>query len=217
VPSDPQRQHQPRPPPREPRCRRVPERVTVNCGLGLVDRHDPAHEQQGQESAGPTRDVNHRTVAEYGLVSDPRAVTLDSDLHDPDRGLLEFIESIKLDVAIWYVLPGATQKRSTEPMWIAQTSIDEVINGNTNEPEHKYPSSDEVTWLFGHPADQLPCLFVSKCESTTLMCPFYPRVAYIKRVIGVPATMPLQCPHDAPGESGPRTARGQPGRRVASR
>jgi len=51
--------------------------------------------------------------------------------------VLEFIEILKLDVAFLYDLLGATQEHKIKPKKFAQTDIDEVIIGHTNEAEYK--------------------------------------------------------------------------------
>ncbi len=51
--------------------------------------------------------------------------------------MLEFIEILKLDVAFLYDLLGATQEHKIKPKKFAQTDIDEVIIGHTNEAEYK--------------------------------------------------------------------------------
>src|SRR5205085_7320929 len=54
-----------------------------------------------------------------------------------NRGIVEFVEMLKLDVAFLYDLLGATQERKIKPKKFAQTDIDEVILGHTNEAEYK--------------------------------------------------------------------------------
>ena len=52
-----------------------------------------------------TGDINYR-IAIYGSDSDPRALT--SMVSFSKRGLIEFVEILKLDVAFFYDLLGAT-------------------------------------------------------------------------------------------------------------
>jgi len=44
---------------------------------------------------------------------------------------------LKLDVAFLYDLLGASQEHAIKPKKFAQTDIDELIIGHTNEPEYK--------------------------------------------------------------------------------
>ncbi|MEO1130307.1 MAG: serine protein kinase, partial [Planctomycetota bacterium] len=58
------------------------------------------------------------------------------------------IEVLKLDVAFLYDLLGASQERVIKPKKFAQTFIDEVIIGHTNEPEYKKLQSNELMEAF---------------------------------------------------------------------
>ena len=60
-----------------------------------------------------------------------------------NRGIIEFVEVLKLDVAFLYDLLGASQEHRIKPKKFAQTDIDEVILGHTNEPEYKRLQSNE--------------------------------------------------------------------------
>ena len=51
--------------------------------------------------------------------------------------MIEFVEMLKLDVAFLYDLLTASQEHMIKPKKFAQTSIDEVIIGHTNEPEYQ--------------------------------------------------------------------------------
>ncbi len=57
--------------------------------------------------------------------------------------MLEFIEVLKLDVAFLYDLLGASQEHKVKPKKFAQTDIDEVILGHTNEPEYRRLQNNE--------------------------------------------------------------------------
>ena len=67
---------------------------------------------------------------------DPRAFNFDGEFNIANRGIIEFVE-ILLDVAFLYDLLGATQEHRIKPKKFAQTEIDEVILGHTNEAEYK--------------------------------------------------------------------------------
>ena len=60
-----------------------------------------------------------------------------------NRGMIEFVEVLKLDVAFLYDLLGASQEHKIKPKKFAQTDIDEVIIGHTNEPEYKKLQNNE--------------------------------------------------------------------------
>jgi len=94
-------------------------------------------DEKNQDSTELTGDINYRKIAQYGSDSDPRAFNFDGELCVANRGLIEFVELLKLDVAFLYDLLGATQERKIKPKKFAQTDIDEVIIGHTNEPEYR--------------------------------------------------------------------------------
>jgi serine protein kinase len=80
--------------------------------------------------------------------SDPRAFNFDGEFNVANRGIVEFIEVLKLDVAFLYDLLGASQEHSIKPKKFPQTDIDEVIIGHTNEPEYKRLQSNELMEAF---------------------------------------------------------------------
>jgi serine protein kinase len=94
-------------------------------------------DEKNQDSTELTGDINYRKIAQYGSDSDPRAFNFDGELCVANRGLIEFVELLKLDVAFLYDLLGATQERKIKPKKFAQTDIDEVIIGHTNDPEYQ--------------------------------------------------------------------------------
>lgn len=102
-------------------------------GIGTFQPKD----EKNQDSTELTGDINYRKIAIYGSDSDPRAFNFDGEFNIANRGIIEFIEILKLDVAFLYDLLGATQERKIKPKKFAQTDIDEVIIGHTNEPEYQ--------------------------------------------------------------------------------
>lgn len=102
-------------------------------GIGTFQPKD----EKNQDSTELTGDINYRKIAEYGSDSDPRAFNFDGEFHVANRGVIEFIEVLKLDVAFLYDLLGASQEHKIKPKKFAQTDIDEVIIGHTNEAEYK--------------------------------------------------------------------------------
>jgi serine protein kinase len=113
-------------------------------GIGTFQPKD----EKNQDSTELTGDINYRRIAEYGSDSDPRAFNFDGEFNVANRGLLEFIEVLKLDVAFLYDLLGATQEHQVKPKKFAQTTIDEVILGHTNEPEYRKLASNELMEAF---------------------------------------------------------------------
>ncbi|HJZ11713.1 MAG TPA: serine protein kinase, partial [Acidobacteriota bacterium] len=108
-------------------------------GIGTFQPKD----EKNQDSTELTGDINYRKIAEYGSDSDPRAFNFDGEFNISNRGVLEFIEVLKLDVAFLYDLLGASQEHSIKPKKFAQTDIDEVIIAHTNEPEYRKLQNNE--------------------------------------------------------------------------
>ena len=102
-------------------------------GIGTFQPKD----EKNQDSTELTGDINYRKIAEYGSDSDPRAFNFDGEFNIANRGIVEFVEMLKLDVAFLYDLLGASQEHKIKPKKFAQTDIDEVILGHTNEAEYK--------------------------------------------------------------------------------
>jgi serine protein kinase len=115
------------------RVRRLILSEKDRVGIGTFQPKD----EKNQDSTELTGDINYRKIAEYGSDSDPRAFNFDGELNIANRGVVEFIEILKLDVAFLYDLLTASQEHKIKPKKFAQTDIDEVIIGHTNEPEYR--------------------------------------------------------------------------------
>ena len=102
-------------------------------GIGTFQPKD----EKNQDSTELTGDINYKKIALFGSDSDPRAFNFDGEFNIANRGIVEFIEILKLDVAFLYDLLGATQEHKIKPKKFPQTDIDEVIIGHTNEAEYK--------------------------------------------------------------------------------
>ncbi|MCK5799001.1 MAG: serine protein kinase [Deltaproteobacteria bacterium] len=113
-------------------------------GIGTFQPKD----EKNQDSTELTGDINYRKIAEYGSDSDPRAFNFDGEFNISNRGIIEFVEILKLDVAFLYDLLGATQEKRIKPKKFAQTDIDEVIIGHTNEAEFKKLLNNEFMEAF---------------------------------------------------------------------
>ncbi len=121
------------------RVRRLVLSEKDRIGIGTFQPKD----EKNQDSTELTGDINYRKIAELGSESDPRAFNFDGEFCVANRGLIEFVEMLKLDVAFLYDLLGASQEKRIKPKKFAQTSIDEVIIGHTNEPEYRRLQSNE--------------------------------------------------------------------------
>ncbi|MEZ4750029.1 MAG: serine protein kinase [Bdellovibrionota bacterium] len=121
------------------RVRRMILSEKNRIGIGTFQPKD----EKNQDSTELTGDINYRKIAEYGSDSDPRAFNFDGEFNVANRGVIEFIEVLKLDVAFLYDLLGASQEHKIKPKKFAQTDIDEVIIGHTNEPEYRKLQNNE--------------------------------------------------------------------------
>jgi serine protein kinase len=108
-------------------------------GIGTFQPKD----EKNQDATELTGDINYRKIAEFGSDSDPRAFNFDGEFNISNRGIIEFVEVLKLDVAFLYDLLGASQEHRIKPKKFAQTDIDEVIVGHTNEPEYRRLQNNE--------------------------------------------------------------------------
>ncbi len=121
------------------RVKRVILSEKDRVGIGTFQPKD----EKNQDATELTGDINYRKIAQYGSDSDPRAFNFDGEFNIANRGIIEFVEVLKLDVAFLYDLLGASQEHRIKPKKFAQTDIDEVIIGHTNEPEYKRLQNNE--------------------------------------------------------------------------
>ncbi len=124
---------------RHVRVRRLVFSEQDRIGIGTFQPKD----EKNQDSTELTGDINYRKIALYGSDSDPRAFNFDGEFNIANRGIIEFIEMLKLDVAFLYDLLGASQEHKIKSKKFAQTDIDEVIIGHTNEPEYRRLENNE--------------------------------------------------------------------------
>ncbi|MBR9683020.1 serine protein kinase [Candidatus Woesearchaeota archaeon] len=129
-------------------------------GIGTFQPKD----EKNQDSTELTGDINYRKIAEYGDEFDPRAFNFKGEFEIANRGLMEFIEVLKLDVAFLYDLLGATQDHDIKPKGFAQTSIDEAIIGHTNEAEFKKLQSNEFMEALQDRTIKIDIPYITKTE-----------------------------------------------------
>lgn len=107
-------------------------------GITTFQPKDP----KSQDSTELTGDINYRKLAKYGVDSDPRAFSFDGELCRGNRGMVEFIEVLKLEREFLYELLTATQEGVIKPKKFAQIMIDLVLLGHTNEAEYEKLQQD---------------------------------------------------------------------------
>lgn len=92
-------------------------------------------DEKNQDSTELTGDIDFQKISIFGTDSDPRAFAFRGEFCRGNRGLIEFIEGLKLDQAFLYDLLGATQEQSIKPKNFSQITIDEAILMHSNNPE----------------------------------------------------------------------------------
>jgi serine protein kinase len=103
------------------------------CGIATFQPKD----EKNQDSTELTGDINFGKIAAFGSDSDARAFNFDGEFCVGNRGLVEFIEMLKLEQAFLYDLLGASQERQIKPKKFPQIMIDEAIISHTNNPEYE--------------------------------------------------------------------------------
>lgn len=114
------------------------------CGIATFQPKD----EKNQDSTELTGDINFRQIGNFGSDSDPRAFSFDGEFCVGNRGIIEFIEALKLDTAFLYDLLGASQEQSIKPKKFSQVSIDEAILAHTNDPEFQKLKSNQYMEAF---------------------------------------------------------------------
>jgi serine protein kinase len=111
--------------------RRVIFNENKRMGLGSFKPKDPK-DQDPTELLG---DINYRKLSELGVDSSPKAFAFDGEFEIANRGMLELIEVLKLDVTFLYEFLEATESHTVKPKKFTQVMIDLVLLGHTNYPE----------------------------------------------------------------------------------
>lgn len=101
-------------------------------GIGTFTPSDP----KSQDIAELVGSIDLSTIGEVGSESDPRAYRFDGELNIANRGLVEFIEMLKVDERFLYVLLTLTQEQSIKTGRFPMIYADEVVISHTNEHEY---------------------------------------------------------------------------------
>lgn len=84
-------------------------------------------------------------IAEYGSESDPRAYKFDGELNVSNRGMMEFVEMLKVDQKFLYVLLTLAQEKNIKTPRFPLIYADEFVLGHTNETEYtRFLGKDEM-------------------------------------------------------------------------
>jgi serine protein kinase len=101
-------------------------------GIGTFAPSDP----KSQDITELTGSIDLATIGEYGVESDPRAYRFDGELNISNRGLMEFVEMLKVDEKFLYSLLTLSQEQNIKTGRFAMIYADEVIVSHTNENEY---------------------------------------------------------------------------------
>src|SRR6266700_2478038 len=102
-------------------------------GIGTFVPSDP----KSQDISELVGSLDLATVGEYGAESDPRAYRFDGELNIANRGMIEFIEMLKVDEKFLYVLLTLTQEKNIKTGRFSLIYADEFVIAHTNETEFK--------------------------------------------------------------------------------
>src|SRR5215813_3131323 len=101
-------------------------------GIGTFSPSDP----KSQDITELTGSIDLSTIGEVGVESDPRAYRFDGELNIANRGLMEFVEMLKVDEKFLYSLLTLSQEQSIKTGRFAMIYADEAILSHTNENEY---------------------------------------------------------------------------------
>src|SRR3982751_3624789 len=101
-------------------------------GIGTFAPSDP----KSQDITELTGSIDLSTIGEVGVESDPRAYRFDGELNIANRGIMEFVEMLKVDEKFLYSLLTLSQEQSIKTGRYAMIYADEVIVSHTNENEY---------------------------------------------------------------------------------
>src|SRR6185436_15315087 len=114
----------------------VVERIAFSekdrIGIGTFAPSDP----KSQDITELTGSIDLSTIGEVGVESDPRAYRFDGELNIANRGLMEFVEMLKVDEKFLYSLLTLSQEQNIKTGRFALIYADEAIISHTNENEY---------------------------------------------------------------------------------
>jgi serine protein kinase len=114
------------------KVQRVAFQEKERVGIGTFSPSDP----KSQDITELTGSIDLSTIGEVGVESDPRAYRFDGELNIANRGLMEFVEMLKVDEKFLYSLLTLSQEQSIKTGRFAMIYADEVILSHSNENEY---------------------------------------------------------------------------------
>lgn len=114
------------------RVKRIVFSENRRIGIGTFSPSDP----KSQDITELVGSVDFSKLGEYGVASDPKAYRFDGELNVANRGIVEFVEMLKVDEKFLYTLLSLAQERVIKTGRFANISADEVPIAHTNESEY---------------------------------------------------------------------------------
>jgi serine protein kinase len=102
-------------------------------GIGTFTPSDPKSQDISELVGG----IDLSTIGDVGSESDPRAYRFDGELNIANRGMMEFIEMLKVDERFLYVLLTLSQEQNIKTGRFSMIYADEVVVSHTNEHEYQ--------------------------------------------------------------------------------
>ncbi|HEX8994800.1 MAG TPA: PrkA family serine protein kinase [Ktedonobacterales bacterium] len=102
-------------------------------GVGTFAPSDPKSQDISELVGG----MDLSTIGEIGSESDPRAYRFDGELNISNRGMMEFVEMLKVDEKFLYVLLTLSQEQNIKTGRFSMIYADEVVVSHTNEHEYQ--------------------------------------------------------------------------------
>lgn len=105
-------------------------------------------DKKSQDISELVGSIDLSTIGEYGSESDARAYRFDGELNVANRGMMEFVEMLKVDQKFLYVLLTLAQEKNIKTGRFPLIWADEFICAHTNETEYKrFLGKDEMEAL----------------------------------------------------------------------
>lgn len=105
-------------------------------------------DKKSQELSELIGSMDLASIGEFGSESDPRAYKFDGELNISNRGMMEFIEMLKVDQKFLYVLLTLAQEKNIKTPRYSLIWADEFIFSHTNEVEYnKFLGKEEMEAL----------------------------------------------------------------------
>ncbi len=143
--------------------RRVVLSEANRCGIGTFQPKDP----KNQDATELTGDVDYLKLGTYGVDSDPRAFSFDGEFQIANRGMLEFIEVLKLEKEFLYDLLGVCQERQIKPKKFPQMDVDMILISHSNNPEFERMKNDNTMEALRDRTVRVDCPYLTELSKET--------------------------------------------------